>query len=86
MEQIRLPKDFLLCPVTSAPRRKRDAMKDRCRGALIGLAVDDAWEALSNFGGPGAFAQVTGYRSGGPYGLNAGLPRAIRGSSLHTEA
>jgi ADP-ribosylglycohydrolase len=45
---------------------------DRCRGALIGLAVGDALGAAIEFQTPGTFPPVTGYRSGGPHGLNAG--------------
>jgi ADP-ribosyl-[dinitrogen reductase] hydrolase len=41
------------------------------RGALIGLAVGDALGAAVEFGSPGSFAPVTGYRSGGPHGLKA---------------
>jgi ADP-ribosyl-[dinitrogen reductase] hydrolase len=47
-------------------------MKDRCRGTLIGLAVGDALGAAVEFKAPGSFAPVTGYRSGGPHGLDAG--------------
>ena len=47
-------------------------MKDRSRGALIGLAVGDALGAAVEFSSPGSFAPVTGYRSGGPHGLKAG--------------
>jgi ADP-ribosyl-[dinitrogen reductase] hydrolase len=47
-------------------------MKDRCRGALMGLAVGDALGAAVEFSSPGSFAPVTGYRSGGPHGLKAG--------------
>jgi ADP-ribosylglycohydrolase len=47
-------------------------MKDRCRGALIGLAVGDALGAAVEFSSPGSFVPVTGYRSGGPHGLRAG--------------
>src|SRR6266446_4765315 len=47
-------------------------MKDRRRGALIGLAVGDALGAAVEFSSPGSFAPVTGYRSGGPHGLKAG--------------
>src|ERR1022692_4567963 len=47
-------------------------MKDRSRGALIGLAVGDALGAAVEFKPPGSFAPVTGYRSGGPHGLDAG--------------
>lgn len=39
---------------------------DRSRGALIGMAVGDALGAAVEFMPPGSFAQVTGYRSGGP--------------------
>ena len=46
--------------------------RDRCRGTLIGLAIGDALGAAVEFEPPGRFAEVTGYRSGGPYGLNAG--------------
>jgi ADP-ribosyl-[dinitrogen reductase] hydrolase len=47
-------------------------MNDRRRGALIGLAVGDALGAAVEFRRPGSFAPVTGYRSGGPHGLQAG--------------
>jgi ADP-ribosylglycohydrolase len=47
-------------------------MNDRCRGALIGLAVGDALGAAVEFSSPGSFPPVTGYRSGGPHGLKAG--------------
>ncbi len=45
---------------------------DRCRGALIGLAVGDALGAAVEFKPPGRFPPVTGYRGGGPHGLDAG--------------
>src|SRR5205823_8279711 len=47
-------------------------MRDRCRGALIGLAVGDALGAAVEFKSRGSFAPVTGYRNGGPHGLKAG--------------
>ncbi len=47
-------------------------MTDRPRGTLIGLAVGDALGAAVEFKSPGTFKPVTGYRSGGPHGLNAG--------------
>lgn len=47
-------------------------MKDRRRGALIGLAVGDALGTAVEFSSPGTFAPVVGYRSGGPHGLQAG--------------
>lgn len=46
--------------------------RDRCRGALVGLAVGDALGAAVEFRSPGSFAQVTGYRDGGPHHLDAG--------------
>ena len=52
--------------------RLEDVMLDRRRGALIGLAVGDALGAAVEFKSPGSFAPVTGYRSGGPHGLEAG--------------
>jgi len=45
---------------------------DRQRGCLIGLAVGDALGAAIEFQSPGSFSPVTGYRGGGPHGLNAG--------------
>ncbi len=47
-------------------------MNDRYRGTLIGLAVGDALGAAVEFKSPGSFAPVTGYRDGGPHGLDAG--------------
>ena len=47
-------------------------MIDRCRGTLVGLAVGDALGAAVEFKYPGSFPLVTGYRSGGPHGLDAG--------------
>lgn len=47
-------------------------MKNRSRGALIGLAVGDALGAAVEFRSPGSFAPVTGYRNGGPHSLEAG--------------
>lgn len=45
---------------------------NRQRGALIGLAVGDALGAAVEFMRPGTFEEVTGYRAGGPHGLEAG--------------
>lgn len=42
------------------------------RGTLIGLAIGDALGAAVEFRSPGTFKPVTGYRSGGPHGLNTG--------------
>src|SRR5476651_2682143 len=46
--------------------------KDRCRGALIGLACGDSLGSAVEFMPAGTFEPVTGYRSGGPHGLEAG--------------
>lgn len=45
---------------------------DRQRGCLIGLAVGDALGAAVEFKSPGTFQPVTGYRAGGPHGLDPG--------------
>jgi ADP-ribosyl-[dinitrogen reductase] hydrolase len=47
-------------------------MTNRLRGTLIGLAIGDALGSAIEFSSPASFAPVTGYRSGGPHGLNAG--------------
>ncbi len=47
-------------------------LPDRQRGCLIGLAIGDALGAAVEFQPPGTFAPVTGYRAGGPHGLNPG--------------
>ncbi len=49
-----------------------DSQHDRRRGALIGLAVGDALGAAIEFRSPGSFKPVTGYRGGGPHGLEPG--------------
>jgi len=50
----------------------RGPLRDRQRGALLGLAVGDALGAAIEFMRPGTFKPVTGYRSGGPHGLKPG--------------
>jgi ADP-ribosyl-[dinitrogen reductase] hydrolase len=45
---------------------------DRRRGALLGLAIGDALGAAVEFSPPGSFEPVTGFRAGGPHGLEAG--------------
>lgn len=47
-------------------------IKDRCRGCLYGLAIGDALGAAIEFRPQGHFEPVTGYRAGGPHGLNPG--------------
>lgn len=47
-------------------------VKDRCRGCLYGLAIGDALGAAVEFKPLGTFPPVTGYRAGGPHGLEAG--------------
>ncbi|MDA1015295.1 MAG: ADP-ribosylglycohydrolase family protein [Planctomycetota bacterium] len=46
--------------------------QDKQRGCLLGLAIGDALGAAVEFQQPGTFAPVTGYRGGGPHGLNPG--------------
>ena len=46
--------------------------KDRQRGTLLGLAIGDALGAAVEFEPPGAFPEVTGFRGGGPHGLEPG--------------
>lgn len=46
--------------------------KDYRRGTLMGLGIGDALGAAVEFKSPGSFKPVTGYRSGGPHGLEAG--------------
>lgn len=45
---------------------------DRQRGCLFGLAVGDALGAAVEFKPRGTFPLVTGYRAGGPHGLEPG--------------
>lgn len=56
----------------SGARALHDALRDRRRGALIGLAVGDALGAPVEFEAPGAFEPVCGFRSGDPHELAAG--------------
>ena len=47
-------------------------IRDRQRGAILGLAIGDALGAAVEFQPPGSFAKVTGFRAGGPHGLGPG--------------
>ena len=49
-----------------------DAMRDRIRGALIGLAVGDAVGTTVEFKAPGTFPPVTDMVGGGPFRLRPG--------------
>ena len=49
-----------------------DAMRDRVRGALIGLAVGNAVGTTVEFKPPGSFPPVTDMTGGGPFGLQPG--------------
>lgn len=48
------------------------AVRDRKRGALLGLAIGDALGAAIEFMAPGSFPPVIGYRAGGPHRLGPG--------------
>jgi ADP-ribosyl-[dinitrogen reductase] hydrolase len=48
------------------------AVTDRQRGSLLGLAIGDALGAAVEFRPRGSFPPVTGYRAGGPHGLQPG--------------
>ena len=45
---------------------------DRRRGAILGLAIGDALGAAVEFQPAGSFPEVTGFRAGGPHGLEPG--------------
>jgi ADP-ribosyl-[dinitrogen reductase] hydrolase len=47
-------------------------LQDKQRGCLLGMAVGDALGAAVEFQPPGTFEPVTGYRAGGPHGLEPG--------------
>src|SRR5262245_20086045 len=47
-------------------------LRDRQRGMLLGLAIGDALGAAVEFAVPETFEPVTGYRGGGPHGLEPG--------------
>ena len=47
-------------------------LRDRCRGALLGLAVGDALGTTLEFNAPGTFKPMTDLVGGGPFGLKLG--------------
>ncbi|MFM7315448.1 MAG: ADP-ribosylglycohydrolase family protein [bacterium] len=49
-----------------------DLQLDRKRGMFLGMAIGDALGAAVEFKRRGTFEPVTGFRAGGPHGLNAG--------------
>lgn len=55
---------------TSKPDETR--VRDRKRGALLGLAIGDALGSAVEFRSRGYFEPVTGYRGGGPHRIAAG--------------
>ena len=62
--------------VRTWPQRRRDAgklmLRDRYRGALLGLAVGDALGTTLEFKAPGTFKPITDMIGGGPFGLQPG--------------
>jgi len=47
-------------------------MKERYRGALLGLAAGDALGTTVEFKAPGSFTPVTDMTGGGPFNLEPG--------------
>lgn len=47
-------------------------LRDRCRGALLGLAAGDAVGTTLEFKPPGSFPPITDMIGGGPFGLEPG--------------
>jgi ADP-ribosyl-[dinitrogen reductase] hydrolase len=62
--------------VRTWPQRRRDVqqllLRDRYRGALLGLAVGDALGTTLEFKAPGTFKPITDMIGGGPFGLQPG--------------
>jgi ADP-ribosyl-[dinitrogen reductase] hydrolase len=60
----------------SWPQRRRSVhqllLRDRYRGALLGLAVGDALGTTVEFKAPGTFKPITDIVGGGPFGLKPG--------------
>ena len=58
------------------PQRRRSVqqlmVRDRYRGALLGLAVGDALGTTVEFKAPGTFKPITDMVGGGPFGLESG--------------
>jgi ADP-ribosyl-[dinitrogen reductase] hydrolase len=62
--------------VRTWPQRRRDVqqllLRDRYRGALLGLAIGDALGTTLEFKAPGTFKPITDMIGGGPFGLQPG--------------
>ena len=62
--------------VRSWPQRRRNAqellLRDRYRGALLGLAAGDALGTTLEFRAPGAFKPIADMIGGGPFALQPG--------------
>jgi hypothetical protein len=52
--------------------KEQDLFRNRQRGSLLDLAIGGALSAAVEFQMPGTFPEVTGYRGGGPHGLESG--------------
>ena len=61
------------CRQTTAP------LRDRCRGALLGLAIGDALGTTPEFKTPGSFTPITDIVRGGPFRLARGHEFAVAG-------
>ncbi len=56
----------------ASPLRAKLALRDRIRGALIGLAVGDALGTTNEFKAPGTFSPIADMVGGGPFQLKPG--------------
>jgi ADP-ribosyl-[dinitrogen reductase] hydrolase len=60
-------------PDTTTQRPNSNTLvRDRYRGALLGLAVGDALGTTLEFRAPGTFKPIDGIIGGGPFGLQPG--------------
>ncbi len=59
-------------PIPTAPGKEVHTLRDRFRGALLGLAAGDALGTTLEFKAPGTFRPITDLTGGGPFRLQAG--------------
>ena len=56
----------------TTPKVKQEIIRDKYRGALLGLAAGDALGTTVEFRSPGTFNPVTDMIGGGPFSLKPG--------------